>query len=437
MVLDFMFPVNEHELSRMARVMELQKDDNPRCFAWIAYDTDNISYVDVFIWDNDLPDKYQRYIISTQTYLEESEEKKLLYYASLHVLKMFDVEYDILYSRAKLLYPDIRLKGYDYYKYKPMVLLLHIYYGTHWAYGEEKFFKCGLVKMGLQYREFEGVDEDGKSPHTILGIPMKILRNMNDAECAIDLLKKKAKREALSTLYYNCQGVFTDLIYSYTNGQVLYLEKLMDMERNKINVPEARMILKELDYCHTRSTFDNIWEFLCVREQLKEINIIIPLVYMRNYNIYLKDKYKHILKYKKEEETINNKLQDLLKKYSHLQYENCEFIARFPYSLRDILKTGEQLSNCLYSYVEKLINEQTHVIFIIDKEQCIPIAAMEIDMKEKEIITALGYENNPISLEVAHFIREFNEIKGFRDNSDFETWENYEDEEEWQQIFIT
>lgn len=131
MNLDFMFPVSEIEYRCMERLMSAQKENIPRIFAFGSQDYENEFFIDVYIWDNNLIDKFQRFVLSTKIYLEDREEKLLRYYAAEVFIEMFVVDHRIIYEQAQRAYPDINLK---YHEFQPMQTILHIYYGTHWAY---------------------------------------------------------------------------------------------------------------------------------------------------------------------------------------------------------------------------------------------------------------------------------------------------------------
>jgi len=131
MNLDFMFPINEMECRRMKWVMSAQKENIPRVFAFGSQDCEKEFFIDVYIWDDKLTDKFQRFVLSTKIYLEDRREKLLRYYAAEVYTEMFVVEHRILYEQAQRAYPEIRLK---YHEFLPMQTILHIYYGTHWAY---------------------------------------------------------------------------------------------------------------------------------------------------------------------------------------------------------------------------------------------------------------------------------------------------------------
>jgi len=291
---------------------------------------------------------------------------------------------------------------------------------------EEKFYKCGLYNIGMYLSSFEDIQKGGGSPQKILGVPIRLLRNVNSSKVAIELLKTKERRKALSSLYYDYQGIFVDVNGSLSDGQCMFLKILIDqlIKQEKLNILEIRAIMRRLEFCYTQDVVDRLWDYSCMRRQLKVLGIEIPSVLEGGeYTDYMNDKLKCIIRYKKEEHSINQKLEEIRAENLQYEYRNRKYKVRFPYSVNDILTTGELLSNCLYTYVDKLCERKTTVMFVIEQKRNIPVAALEININNKNIFTALGENNSIVEEEVENFLEEFAKERKF-DTSYYIDWDD-------------
>ena len=101
--------------------------------------------------------------------------------------------------------------------------------------------------------------------------------------------------------------------------------------------------------------------------------------------------------------------EELFKKRMDKQYE-CSFgdyIFIYPESTQDIKDEAVQMSNCVSSYIDKVIDGQCHILFLRKKDKP-DESLITIEVRDNRIVQARRKFNDPVTAEEQEIIDKFN-----------------------------
>jgi len=423
--------INGEHMDRMK--METQNDSKSMCFAFVVDNQEAGSpYMDIYVWDH--TGCFKRYVISSDFYWTKEEETQFraipshLHTDGKNTWKFFcDVERT---------FPEI-----EFSRREPFVdLLAKFYYVLHFAYPQEKFFKAGFdrIARNLHYG-IKDVNDEGSTLEKIIGLPVKILRMLNTQDAINHLLATEKRRVQVKELFrkYNFLYLYQDRLLS--GAQIRFLSDLIDNKyTGEAGEEEAVFLYLESFQFHYNELYENYMKYLAIRKRaLKYVKLPLHYSYSPE-DTRMGAKELTFLEYLDPHMQCEKRFKMCLeedKAKGIYEYEGSQYCVRLPESLEDFLDTGCKLKNCLWTYVDRMIEKRTHIVFLYNKlKRDYVIGALEIDNKG-QITQAYSKQNKPLNSDIYKFLGEYMEQKGFRWEDD---WDDEDDEdfqlEEWELV---
>ena len=308
-------------------------------------------------------------------------------------------------------YPEWNLKRYYT---KDLRLLDHIYHCMRRGTLKEMLYKAGLDEIAFQSSYAEYIDETASKPSDAYGgVSMRILRAVN-CEAGAALLAREKYRKFLTEL----QKAFPDTFSSSLNdAQCRYLKRLIDGD---LTVGECGRLFNarrmDLFYMWCKSQYD---EFILrerkgeeERELLKRVSAIDPIYaeYVRNkswmdmqtdaradlifFLLSDRENYDHKIR-------VSNRRRD-----PDWQERDHGYVVRYPQTINDFCRESIYMSNCLMTYCEAFINNDTTLLFMRKTDDVNkPFITMEIF--GNELLQAYHRYNQDCTGEEAKWIREY------------------------------
>ena len=293
---------------------------------------------------------------------------------------------DEIYDYYTEKYPDWKLR--KYYT-KSVRVLDHIYYCMKRGSAQEILYKASLDELAENIEDMDELNLLSSKPGDLYeGLSMRVLRALNSQSGAL-LLSKSSYRHYIKTLNIRHPELFEKPLHDM---QCLYLKHLIDenlppdeagrlfCKRNRDllqiwSIPQYKMFI------HKEAMWKRVWK---EAEKLMEIDPI----------------YKQYLKAVDFEKPMNNDtdirlliyyLSEHRKKYDRAirqsnrkrcqdwQERNNGYVVRFPQTINDICREAVYMRNCLLSYVDAVIHNDTTVLFLRNTEDVNkPFITMEV-----------------------------------------------------------
>lgn len=382
MSISILYPlVSSKEMNWMQS--EFQKSSKAMCFAFVVDKQDEWeAYMDIYIWEGL---GYQRYVITPQFYWTKQEEESFRAYQMSPETPVDGGNMWRFLRNVERTFPEISfcwdLPFFD--------LLVRFYYVLHWCYPQEKFYKAGFdrIAKNLHY-SIKDVNDGGETLEKILGLPVKILRMLNTSDAINHLLATEKRRRQVKELFekYNFLYLYQDRLLS--GAQVLYLADLIDNKYfgQKGEEEEIFRYLESIQF-HCNEQYQSYMKYLAVRKRASRY-VKLPLYYTYDpEDQRVGAKELSFLEYydpqTKYEEQFEICLEEEKAKGSY-EYENEQYCIRLPLNLEDFLGAGKSLQNCLWTYVHRVLDKRTHIVFLCDRNRKdYVVGALEISNKGK------------------------------------------------------
>ena len=185
--------------------------------------------------------------------------------------------------------------------------------------------------------------------------------------------------------YYRSRGMFLDSVFTKNYN----ITKFMDY-----------MVHGTIDQAYV-----DVYSFMTtVRDYLKmcETHKVVPTLYSSNV------KMAHDLMSRNHSVTISPEDDAKFKeKYKDFkEWEKDDYIIKAPIEALDLLREGDYLSHCVFSYVKRVIDGITLVVFLREKEHPdIPFITVEI--QQGKIVQARGMHDNAISESQRQILKDY------------------------------
>lgn len=193
------------------------------------------------------------------------------------------------------------------------------------------------------------------------------------------------------TFVYGERGYFSELVskYNYEYKTLIeYLCYLQDYE----GYDYASDIMRELsDYNNMCSQMAKIFDKKNKYEKY-------PKFLMSRHNIVAKN-YR-VMREEHKEELFENAYNGTLE-FSSGKYAIIE-----PKSTGDIFKEANQMHNCVASYIDKIIEKRTQIVFLREKSS-LEDSLVTVEVKNKHICQAYQKNNTQISEEQKDFLEKY------------------------------
>lgn len=121
-----------------------------------------------------------------------------------------------------------------------------------------------------------------------------------------------------------------------------------------------------------------------------------------------------------EEEKLKLKLEkakelekQLYAAHKSLEYKGSKYSIVVPNNSDDVIQEGNDLNHCVGSYIGKISRGETFIVFM-RKTEDIDTSFITVEIKNGEIVTALGQQNRTISVEERKFLHLYANTKGIK-----------------------
>lgn len=268
-------------------------------------------------------------------------------------------------------YPDWKLKRYYT---KPMRLLDHIYHCMRKGSAREMLYKAGLDELAAHIDDLDEIDLLSSKPSDIYGgISMRALRSLNCRDGSL-LLSVKEKRAFVKNLQMKFPGIFKEPL---NDAQCRYLNYLIEGE---LTEAEAGRLFES-----RRKALMTIWapsqyEMFIWKERLnqeverhaKDIARLDPIYKDFVDNLKFSDigevsKRFQPLRYfllLQREEYDKKFRQSNRKRNPDWQERDKGYVVRYPQTVNDFCRESIYMCNCLMTYVDAYIENDTTILFM-------------------------------------------------------------------------
>lgn len=253
------------------------------------------------------------------------------------------------------------------------------------------------------------IDTKGTTPKDIIGVPKFVLKylreNDNISLYEIKQIKSALKKEVNPNNFKELMEIvkdessisnlcgtlelFTELTkkYQYTNMKRLALYLFRELRMNQgIQSPQSGATLLR-DYVRMSTALEQ--EFDKYPKSLKKEHDITQM----NYKVTLSES-------KKTAFTM------AVKHYKEFEYKKGEYSIITPSEMQDLVKEGSDLSHCVASYVDSVIDNKCK-IFFLRKTNALEESLATVEVRGENVRQAKGYANRSLRKEEKDFIAEW------------------------------
>ncbi len=318
-----------------------------------------------------------------------------------------------IFSYYSKLHPEWHLKRYYT---KGIRLLDHIYHCMKKNTAKELLYKSGLDELAVGVYQRKDLNLIASNPSEIYdGLSMKVLRSMN-CEYGAMLLNNEKWKAYIKDL----DVTFPNLLKTKLNdAQCKYLAMLI---RGDLTVGETGRLFgsrkDSLAHAWSAGFADNlIGQYQSERknhEVLRVINILksidpIYAKYLKPINNPWEDYRVKELRYflsDKREDYDKAIARANRKRIYEWQERIGDYVVRYPQTINDFCREAIYMQNCLMSYVEPYINNDTTLLFMRKKDD-VNMPFITIEIYKNELMQAYHRFNKDCTKEEANWIREY------------------------------
>ena len=255
------------------------------------------------------------------------------------------------------------------------------------------------------------INVEGKNPQEIFKLPkfvLKYIKNSNDTQSlALIKLLQEASRNIEGNKLKNIleiakdESTISELLraidgiielhsrygYNNINRLTLYLLREIKMNQGIIFPHEGVSLL--IDY--VKMSTDMGYEYEKYPKSLKKEHDIVAMNYRVRKDEIKKQKFKESV---------------ATSEYKNLEYSNDVFCIVSPSDIEDLINEGSELSHCVASYTNDIINGNCKILFIRDRVNLNkPLATVEV--RNDNVRQARGFGNRKVTKKEAEFIDEW------------------------------
>ena len=370
-----------------------------------------IDFLFVKCQEDSLPDYSLRFTLH-EGYIWGREYEQIFYD---HCIKSDNCIYstedlDEIYEIYHSAHPEWHLQRYYT---KGLRVLDHIYHCMKKNTAKEMLYKSGLDYLAVYIDEIDELNLLAKKPSDLYdGLSMRVLRSMNCRDGA-ELLRLGSNRHFLKDLNMKFPNIFQEKL---NDAHCRYLKYLIDGE---LTIGETGRLFssrkKRLISVWCKSQFDLFMQRERFNKEMEEeckiIQAIDPLYidYLKNINDYAGDPTVKQLSFflVHNRETYDKKIRRSNRKrdYDWMERGNGYFV-RYPWSINDFCREAIYMSNCLLSYVDSVIENDTTILFM-RKEDDVNAPFITIEIYHGELMQAYHRFNEDCTPEEAAWIRAY------------------------------
>jgi len=274
--------------------------------------------------------------------------------------------------------------------------------------------RLGMLADMFLAEQFEGLEETKTNPADIFGLPMKLLRYLNDNYYSISMVTPQ-ERNGLNYAWKKYPGLFEKPMKQIDIMWLNFLQTSRVDRRFSSTLLSDLPLEKTLNYLHhivekgkmseyaVFSLYENYIMFsqqmggrFCAGRFPENLEAAVKQsIGCLNECVYesRKDSFKSIV--------FGEPYQQLMENLPEEQY-----CIQAPQSQEELFRAGHALHNCLGGYGKKILGRHTCVGFVLKKQdgQGVLIGAIEISYITQSIVQAKSFCNRPFQKEEQDYI---------------------------------
>lgn len=324
---------------------------------------------------------------------------------------------DKIYKEYRESHPEWHLQRYYT---KGLRLLDHINNCMNRNTAKEILYKAGLDDLAARIHEIDRLNLLAHNPSDLYdGIPIRILRNLNCSYGPLILLNEFS-REYVKKLNSVFPKVFGEKL---NDAQCRYLHTLM---RGELSIGETGRLFEarraDLERMWTMSIFDFYMyrekREIQIREQCRIFGAIDP-IYERFIKKMKTAEHEHILRQLEYFLLIKREEYDKAVRRSNRKRDESwvergsDYYVRYPQTINDFCREAIYMQNCLLTYVEALIKNDTTILFMRRADD-VNKPYITIEIYDNELMQAYHRFNEDCSKEEAEWILRYCERHGIK-----------------------
>ena len=366
-------------------------------------------YIEVYVYDVMLYPQacFRRFIIRDGYRMDAETEESFFAYAKEVSKDSCSEEWIAKFiGDANAAFPDWHLRRYsigfwdrDHGLTEIEMILTHIYYASHHSGPREILFKADLYNIAFRLDKVYSYNIIGTTPSSIMNMPLKLLKIMNQ-RLLVDFLGYKEEVDKALRTYELYAGYMGKEIPKAEQWE--YLTKLASdgtfaghgFMRRLYNILGRREFVAPLDCYEEYITLsdslppelrmrlpypDNIWDAI---ETLKDISYY-----------YTFDSESDALIRDRKKQTIYD-------------YKGEKYFVTLPANVTEFCREAISQGNCLLEYIEKHAAGETTILFL-RKNDSPNKSFVTLEVQNYEITQALGRSNSLPPKDVYDFLKEY------------------------------
>ena len=334
---------------------------------------------------------------------EELFERKCL--NSEYPLRYNSSDFDIIYKYYSEQYPQWHLKRYYTHE---MRLLDHIHHCMTRNTAKELLYKSGVDELAIRVHDAKGVNLSATTPSGVYdNVPMRVIRAVN-TEYGAELLADREYRDYLKELNSQYPDIFKDPL---NDAQCEYL---MRLKKGNLTNPEIyRLFLSKkgkLSYIWIHAQFLRLLSAETMREMLAEkakLLVKVDPFYERYLTRLDTDTIYELLYYliAKREELDKDIRRSNRKRDYDWQERYDGYVIRYPKTINDFCKESIYMSNCLMTYLEAYIENDTTIMFL--RKEDVNTSFITLEIYDGKLTQAFRRFNENCSSEEWEWLRSY------------------------------
>ena len=406
---------NPPSIDTLSLALDMKDDVNARQSDRFLYIFQTVPYIDsIYVkYDSDKdPVEIRRYTFHEGHYWDLEDE---LFFDE-HCVRDGGVSYnggamEVIYRFYQMIRPEWHVQRYYTNGLK---MLDHIYNCIKENTVKEILYKAGLDELAAHTDELDEINLLSRKPSDLYdGLTMKILRAVNCEDGAV-LIGNAKNRSFLIELNKKFPEIFKTKL---NNAQCRYLDRLI---KGNLTVGEAGRL-----FTSRRGALAGIWNhsqfeiFMAMdtrERELEELSLKVAAIdpiyenYIRNIKFQASESnvstVRQLIFYlltRREEYDRKIRVSNRKRDYDW-QERGDKYIVRYPQTINDFCRESVYMMNCLLTYVEAMINNDTTILFM-RKADDFNKPFITIEIYDGELMQAYHQFNKDCTKEEAEWIR--------------------------------
>ena len=415
---------NPPSIDMMRLAVDVKDDVNARQSDQYLYIFQTVPYVDsIYVkYDSDRdPVEVRRFAFHEGHYWNPEDEE----FFDEHCIKSTAVSYngdaiETIYRFYQMIRPEWHVQRYYTNGLK---MLDHIYNCIKENTVKEMLYKAGLDELAVHADEMDEINLLSRKPSDLYdGLTMKILRAINCEDGAV-LIGNAQNRPFLIELNKKFPEIFKTKL---NNAQCRYLDRLI---KGKLTVGEAGRL-----FTSRRGALARIWNhsqfeiFMAMETRDRELEelsrkvaAIDPIYekYVRNIKFPATDDSVNTIRQlifylltRREEYDRKIRVSNRKREYDW-QERGEDYIVRYPQTINDFCRESVYMMNCLMTYVEAYIKNDTTILFMREADD-VNAPYITIEIYDNTLMQAYHRFNEDCTSEEADWILSYCKRHGIK-----------------------